>query len=153
MTRGESVTFLKRYNDNVVEPAIASSNAVAFASEGRTLDLSLEATTVLQLDITAPTDGFIIVNGNASIGANGGIEVDCWINIDDLEKTTAHGVSHAATGGPDDVYLDEWADNIGFDVTAGDHTLYLVCQQMNGSDDESSVRPRRMTVVFSANSL
>lgn len=172
VTRGENVTFAKRYDDNIVQPAlstltagvatnttaigvlettISDSNAIAFASATPEVDLSPEVpTTLLTLDITIPVDGALIVNGNANIVGDAFIAIDCWINIDVPAKNSFHGVQHLADGG----YVDEWADNLGFEVTAGDHTLYLGCQQMNGIDaDTAKVQVRRMTAVFSANSL
>ena len=140
---------------DVVGYTVANANygGAAFKSAAPAVDLSPAVpTTLLTLGITVPTDGVVVVNGNANVVAAEGIAIDCWVNIDSPAKNSFYGVGHNAA--PYDKYVDVWADNVGFNVTAGNHTLYLGCQQMNGLDSQlATIQVRSMTAVFSQNSI
>jgi S-layer homology domain len=79
VTRGESVTFLKRYNDNIVEPATTN----LFAS-----DTNLEATTILgnlglRASVTIPEGrtGVIEIDFSAESACFGGTPGWCKITL------------------------------------------------------------------------
>ena len=140
VTRGESVTFLQRYNDNVVEPALDEVDAVTL--EGREAEDLIRAagtrdeTAVNDWDglaevtsrtITAPTNGYLVVNYTVTVTkdtnetANGEMLLASVLNLD--------GNTVAETNGGID-FDESWQSNFNtmtintvVPVVAGAHTL------------------------------
>lgn len=140
VTRGESVTFLKRYHDNVVEAAIANGNVdqvdgydandLVRADGERTEDAvdNWDGSPVeLSETITAPTNGYLVISYNSTItsdngeSASGPTQIGAFLELDgDMIAQTYGGVS----------FNDDWRTNFNHlnvstvvAVTAGEHTV------------------------------
>jgi hypothetical protein len=78
VTRGQNVTFAKRYDDNIVQPALAANAAevagldtaqpfATTAFEGTETLLSLTPTAYVSVTVTAPVAGHVTVNSTAAV--------------------------------------------------------------------------------------
>lgn len=160
VTRGEVVTFLKRYNDNVVDAALAElqaevdaleatlTNSVASFSGGdSTLDLAgLEvAATAQTISLIAPSNGLVIVNASAIAENVSGTESIVRCSIHYLTPTLDFGfLTSAATTTTGQ--LQQLSGTRGYEVTEGENfTVYYNCDQKTG---DSNVLDASMSAIF-----
>lgn len=160
VTRGEVVTFLKRYNDNVVDDALAdlqaeidaleatlTSSVASFAGADSTLDLTGTnvAQTAQSISLTAPADGFVLVNASAIAENVSGTASIVRCSIHYLTPTIDFGfLTSAATTTSGE--LQQLAGTRGYVVTAGEaFTAYYNCDQKSG---DSNVLDASMSAIF-----
>lgn len=149
VTRGESVTFLKRYHDNVVVDAIADANVdqvdgydaneLARADGERTEDAvdNWDGSDVeLSETITAPTNGYLVISYNTTVTsdvgetATGTTQISAEVELDG----SSVGVTY---GGVD--FDEHWQTNFNHmnistivAVTAGEHTVTGISRNFGG---------------------
>jgi hypothetical protein len=152
VTRGQNVTFAKRYDDNIVQPAltemsttVAADSAAAFANGNNTEIEIGSGVTVQSLSMTAPADGIVIANSAVRIDSADPTFVGC-----SLRDEAAHdGAAQQAIGLASDIGTsDNIANTQGFDVTAGEEiTIYLYCTQLGSG---ASAYFASITAIFTA---
>jgi hypothetical protein len=160
VTRGEAVTFLKRYHDNITQPRIAALEAevaaleaslpfAVTAHEGALTDLTSATTEYVSVSVTAPADGHVTVNSTAYVlhSMDAG-DVRCLItestaipaSISSIDESSQHHESGAtATQGT-------LSGTRTFAITAGATVDYvLVCREIG---DGGSIVARNLTAIY-----
>jgi len=127
VTRGEVVTFLKRYHDGFVDPLVNSAAAFAGGDSVTSVAQEPSATVVQSVSLMPPADGMVIITSQAS-GTNtttGGNFLRCSINEGtDLDFNHLQGTT-IVDGGVNSAHL---AGVRGFEVAEGELlTVNLVC--------------------------
>ena len=169
VTRGESVTFLKRYDDNIVQPAhtalesgIATNTAdiagvgaampfAATAFQTGILALTDTPTAVVTVTVTAPVAGHVTVNSTAVVlhTADGG---DVWCQIVESTAIPAFGIDLNAESAQQ--FEAEGSANNGslsgtrtFEIAEGATVTYvLACQEAGGNG--GFIYGRNLTAIF-----
>jgi hypothetical protein len=118
-------------------------DGVEFSRNSTTRAMALgtpfEGTSVV---VSAPFDGFVIVNATAQLVNNGAL-LNC-----DVEKTaTINGAEGFTAKGVAPLMLISGSK--GFPVTAGDTTFYLMCLQVDGVDGTVSMDRATLTAHYS----
>lgn len=154
VTRGQNVTFAKRYDDNIVQPAlsemgttVAADSAAAFVN-GDNTEIAVGTSggsSIQTLTMTAPADGVIVANSFVRLESDTGAGVGC-----SLADEAAHdGIAQqqaSLTDGPG--VFANLANTRGFDVTAGEAiTIHLFCTQF-GID--AMAAQASITAIFTA---
>jgi hypothetical protein len=141
VTRGQSVTFAKRYDDNVVQPRLASlETALPFAvmeRDDRT-DLTQPNTVTVSVEVTAPVSGHVTVNTSTNIGApDGGDSGSCSISSNSVVDLD-YSQYWYSDGIPD--LARQLAGVRMFEIAAGETATYsLVCAALTAGLDHHSV--------------
>lgn len=161
VTRGQNVTFAKRYDDNIVQPAlsemgddidantaaITNDSAAAFANGDNTeIEVGTSGGSSIQtLTMTAPADGVIIANSFVRLESDTGAGVGCSL----ADEAGHDGIAQqqaSLTDGPG--VFANLANTRGFDVTAGEAiTIHLFCTQF-GID--AMAAQATITAIFTA---
>jgi len=162
VTRGENVTFAKRYDDNIVQPALADIAAdtsqlesslplVEYETTVQVVDnLTSTVTSYETVDVTAASDGQVtIFAGGAFIhtGASGSIVV-CGIFESTAIDPSLSYVEESVRGFETDGVADD--DDLmlmrTFDIEKGETITYvLACREIN---DGGLIYNRSMTALF-----
>ncbi len=153
VTRGESVTFAKRYDDNIVQPALTSMTAAqpfaATAFEGSTVDLTDTPTAYVTVSVTAPVAGHVTVNSTANVFHNlPGGDVYCVIvegtdipsgNITDFAESVQWHENSGQNGG-------SLSGTRTFAIAAGATIDYvLACEELQNG---GTINARNLTAIF-----
>ncbi|MEQ8840234.1 MAG: S-layer homology domain-containing protein [Acidimicrobiales bacterium] len=157
VTRGEAVTFLKRYNDNIVEPGLAGVEAGVgalsvddlvgmFASDEITDDVDITSTSSVDLGldatVTVPAGhtGVIVATFSAESACYGGDGSFDWCEVNILrDGLTPLGVPVFAFDSTDmgSETLESWearsATRISEELPAGTYTVSVVARSEDGS--------------------
>ena len=153
VTRGENITFAKRYDDFVVQPALAAleaqvaplTNSVA-AFVGGELALSIPDNTDVvgkSISLTAPAEGILLVTATADVQATAPASTPrCSLTTGTAMDFGYADITNIATSGDQ----ASMALTRGYAVASGETTtINLVCDAFSGS---FTLRDAAMTAVF-----
>lgn len=154
VTRGENITFAKRYDDLVVQPALeALTTAQPFATTAYSdndLNLFPNPISVNGVTVTAPVDGHVTVSSTASVRhALDGGDIICVIveGVDIPPTDIAIGAESAQrheTGGQSD--QSSLSGTRTFTIAAGATTSYvLACEEYS---DGGTLVGSNITAIF-----
>jgi S-layer homology domain len=139
VTRGESVTFLKRYDTNIVQPALAAleaqiagltSSSAVFEGGNFNQPITTTADAIAKsVTITAPADGVIVITATADVeGTSNATTARC-----SLSKTSNIELAYMDQTTVDNGDWRSMALTRGYEVTAGTTTtVNLVCDAFPG---------------------
>ena len=137
VTRGESVTFLNRYDTNIVQPAIAGllpGVGVNFADGNQSLELTSTAQSVRAVELVAPAAGHVIVTASAQARFDtAGVDVaSCSITDGAIAADLSHLIVVDDLGIPASLLGLPFSGTRTFAVPAGSTTFRLVCLETGG---------------------
>lgn len=137
VTRGESVTFLNRYDTNIVQPALAGlspSAGVSFADGNQSLELTSTVQSVRAVELVAPATGYVVVTASAQARFDtSGLDVaSCSITAGDIALDVSHLIVVDDLGVPASLLGLPFSGTRTFAVPAGSTTFRLVCLETGG---------------------
>jgi hypothetical protein len=156
VTRGQNVTFAKRYDDNIVQPALASVAAAqpfavsAFVPPAPLTSLTTTPMAYVTVAVTAPVDGNVTVNSTAAVGhSSDGGDVRCiLVEATNIPATSIQIDEESAqwheTGGASDT--STLAGTRTFAISSGARVEYvLACEELA---DGGFMNARNLTAIF-----
>ena len=138
--------LVKRFNADLLDGLDSTALQVVAAHDGGEQIEGLTGTpdVVRSVTLTAPSDGMVIVNSTVTgVDSDAGDKVQCSIttgtilDLDFLQQWDSPG----SPG-----FFGQLAGTRGFDVTAGELTVNLVCKHAGSGD--SSIFDSAMTAIF-----
>ncbi len=130
------------YTRAEVDAAVGDSGGVDFASGSGSGGIPTALATYATMTISAPADGFIVVNGTVRVSIPTGESATCLLALDSVPQVSAA----LSTEG-----FSTYANTFGAAVTAGDHTVELQCSA--SSAGVISLFAPQVTATFSTNRL
>lgn len=153
VTRGENVTFAKRYDDNVVQPALTALESrqpvAAFAGGNQSQPLTTADTVVRSVTLTAPTDGTVLVQSSGYIFLAAGTDGLARCSLTTGTELDGAAFQYVEINADAPAASDVISGVRGFDVSAGAFTVNLVCDIFTGSD-AMTVADTHITALFVA---
>jgi hypothetical protein len=168
VTRGQNVTFAKRYDDNIVQPALTTATGkiatnptgiagldtaqpfAATAFEGSSTSLTDTPTAYVTVTVTAPVTGHVTVNSTATVShtVEGGDVLCVIVESTDIPPTTisvfAESVQWHETGGSSND--GSVSGTRTFAIAAGASIDYvLACEEVLGG---GAIWGRNLTAIF-----
>jgi hypothetical protein len=154
VTRGQNVTFAKRYDDNIVQPALTSLTAAqafaATASETDFVTLTGTPTAYVTVSVTAPVAGHVTVNSTAVVTHtvdHGDVLCEIVESTDipgSISSSDESAQWHEAGGAGGSA--GSLSGTRTFDIAAGASIDYvLACEE---TADGGSVFARNLTAIF-----
>lgn len=156
VTRGQNVTFAKRYDDNIVQPAltdlssdiatnaaaiatnaaaIAAGTGVNFADGDQFLQLTDPPQFVRSVELVAPASGHVVVTASAYVafGTPGFDRAVCSIISEGFNLDSAHFFAADDSGVLASTQTIPLSGTRTFSVPAGSTTFTLVCAKAGGA--------------------
>ena len=137
VTRGESVTFLSRYDTNIVQPALADlmpGAGVSFADGNQSLELTSTTQSVRSVELVAPAAGHVIVTASAQARFDtAGVDVaSCSITAGAIALDASHLIVVDDLGIPASLLGLPFSGTRTFAVPSGSTTFRLACLETGG---------------------
>ncbi|MEM7140443.1 MAG: S-layer homology domain-containing protein [Actinomycetota bacterium] len=158
VTRGESVTFLKRYNDNIVMPAIeeVEDSIPSIGMEGVTSDndVDIDSTTETLIEsITLDGSGTVdaVINATVRLENAGSSQarIDVSLRLDDCSGTVLAESGYRSPATSSTFINQTVAATAHADDVAGDATIALCASKTFGGSADAVSHQTSMTAVWS----
>lgn len=152
VTRGESVTFLQRYNENVVEPAIEA--AVGMDGLRDDPDAAIDSTTVVELATLALDESGtkdMVVNAHVQIENAGSTQgrFDVYLRLDGCAGDVI-AEAGLRTGVTSSTFVSSTVSLTGFlDDVAGDSHIALCARKVAPGNADGVAHDLGITAVWS----